>query len=77
MSLQGAVSCRCTPKCEDTIWLNCHHVFDPNLPFGGCKQSGRGRENGAEALENYLGTKAVTMALQSLRAEGGGLYGLS
>ncbi len=46
-----------------TIWLNCHHVFDPVLPFGGYKQSGWGRENGAEALENYLETKAVTMAL--------------
>ncbi|MEM7398531.1 MAG: aldehyde dehydrogenase family protein [Pseudomonadota bacterium] len=46
-----------------TIWLNCHHVFDPSLPFGGYKQSGWGRENGPDALENYLETKAVTMAL--------------
>lgn len=46
-----------------TIWLNCHHVFDPVLPFGGYKQSGWGRENDAEAIENYLETKAVTMAL--------------
>jgi phenylacetaldehyde dehydrogenase len=46
-----------------TIWLNCHHVFDPVLPFGGYKQSGWGRENGAQALENYLETKAVTMVL--------------
>ncbi|MGU3538131.1 aldehyde dehydrogenase family protein [Methylobacterium sp. A54F] len=46
-----------------TVWLNCHHVFDPVLPFGGYKQSGWGRENGAQALENYLETKAVTMAL--------------
>lgn len=46
-----------------TIWLNCHHVFDPVLPFGGYKQSGWGRENGAEALQNYLETKTVTMVL--------------
>lgn len=46
-----------------TVWLNCHHVFDPVLPFGGYKQSGWGRENGAAALENYLETKAVTMRL--------------
>ncbi len=46
-----------------TVWINCHHVFDPVLPFGGYKQSGWGRENGASALENYLETKAVTMRL--------------
>jgi len=46
-----------------TVWINAHHVFDPVLPFGGYKQSGWGRENGAEVLDNYLQTKAVTLAL--------------
>ena len=46
-----------------TVWINCHHVFDPVLPFGGYKQSGWGRENGAFALEKYLETRAVTMRL--------------
>ncbi len=46
-----------------TVWINCHHVFDPVLPFGGYKQSGWGRENGAHALDNYLETKAITMRL--------------
>ncbi len=46
-----------------TIWLNCHNVFDANLPFGGYKQSGWGREMGEEVLHNYTETKAVTQAL--------------
>ncbi|MDQ8045787.1 MAG: aldehyde dehydrogenase family protein [Patulibacter sp.] len=43
-----------------TVWVNCFNVFDAALPFGGYKQSGWGREMGAEVLENYLQTKAVT-----------------
>ncbi len=46
-----------------TVWVNCHNVFDAALPFGGYKQSGWGREMGEEVLNNYLETKAVTMAL--------------
>ena len=32
--------------------------FNPQAPFGGCKKSGLGRENGPLALEEYLQTKA-------------------
>jgi len=46
-----------------TVWINCHNVFDASLPFGGYKQSGWGREMGEEVLNNYLETKAVTVAL--------------
>ena len=46
-----------------TVWINCHNVFDAALPFGGYKQSGWGREMGAEVFNNYLETKAVTTAL--------------
>jgi phenylacetaldehyde dehydrogenase len=46
-----------------TVWINCHNVFDASLPFGGFKQSGWGREMGAEVLHNYTETKAVTIAL--------------
>ena len=46
-----------------TVWINCHNVFDASLPFGGYKQSGWGREMGAEVLQNYTETKAVTAAL--------------
>ncbi len=46
-----------------TVWLNCYHVFDAALPFGGYKQSGWGREMGHHVLENYTDTKAVCAAL--------------
>ncbi len=46
-----------------TVWVNCHNVFDASLPFGGYKQSGWGREMGAEVLNNYTEVKAVTVAL--------------
>ncbi len=46
-----------------TVWINCHNVFDAALPFGGFKQSGWGREMGAEVLNNYTEVKAVTTAL--------------
>ena len=46
-----------------TVWVNCHNVFDAALPFGGFKQSGWGREMGAEVLNNYTEVKAVTIAL--------------
>jgi phenylacetaldehyde dehydrogenase len=46
-----------------TVWVNCYNVFDAAMPFGGYKQSGWGREMGHEALNNYLETKAVCMAI--------------
>ena len=46
-----------------TVWINCYNVFDAALPFGGYKQSGWGREMGEAVLDNYLQTKAVTIAL--------------
>lgn len=46
-----------------TVWINCHNVFDAALPFGGYKQSGWGREMGAEVLNNYTEVKAVTVKL--------------
>ncbi len=36
---------------------------DPNIPFGGFKQSGWGRELGREGLDLYLQTKSVLIAL--------------
>lgn len=46
-----------------TVWVNCHGVFDPALPYGGYKQSGWGREMGSEVFNEYLNTKGVTVRL--------------
>jgi phenylacetaldehyde dehydrogenase len=42
-----------------TVWINCFNVLDSSLPFGGYKQSGWGREFGAEGLNAYTQTKSV------------------
>lgn len=46
-----------------TVFVNCMLLCDPAFPFGGMKKSGIGRENGAEALNAYLESKSVVMAL--------------
>jgi acyl-CoA reductase-like NAD-dependent aldehyde dehydrogenase len=46
-----------------TVWVNCHNFVDPNLPFGGFKQSGLGRELGPHALEHYTEVKSVYFAV--------------
>lgn len=45
-----------------TVWVNCHNVVDPAMPFGGYKQSGVGRDLGKASLDAYLETKSVIMA---------------
>ncbi len=42
-----------------TIWINTWGDTDPASPFGGMKQSGYGREMGAEAIALYTQTKSV------------------
>ena len=46
-----------------TVWVNTVGPQDPILPFGGYKQSGLGREHGAEAVEMYTETKTVMVQL--------------
>ncbi|KAL9549992.1 hypothetical protein MBANPS3_004931 [Mucor bainieri] len=42
-----------------TVWVNCYDLFDNATPYGGCKQSGFGKELGMEALEEYMNIKVV------------------
>jgi aldehyde dehydrogenase (NAD+) len=46
-----------------TVWLNNWHMVDPNMPFGGYKQSGVGREIGRGALDEYTEVKHVHLDL--------------
>lgn len=45
-----------------TVWVNTHNMVDPNMPFGGFKASGVGREHGRSAIEAYTETKSVCIA---------------
>ncbi|KAK0242721.1 aldehyde dehydrogenase domain-containing protein [Armillaria nabsnona] len=42
-----------------TVWINQYNLLSNNVPFGGKKQSGIGRELGSHALEEYTSVKAV------------------
>lgn len=42
-----------------TVWVNTYRAVSVMSPFGGYKRSGLGRENGQEAIEEYLQTKCV------------------
>ena len=43
-------------------WINSAQVIYDELPFGGFKQSGLGKEHGTEALDYYTETKSVVVA---------------
>jgi aldehyde dehydrogenase (NAD+) len=42
-----------------TVWVNEYRTVSHRSPFGGYKDSGLGRENGREGLEEYQQTKSV------------------
>ena len=43
------------------IWLNQHLKVAPEVPFGGTRESGIGKENGPDALSEYLDLKTVML----------------
>uniref|UniRef100_A0A914VF63 aldehyde dehydrogenase (NAD(+)) n=1 Tax=Plectus sambesii TaxID=2011161 RepID=A0A914VF63_9BILA len=45
------------------VWINCHHVFRTQAPFGGCKESGMGREYAEEGIREYCEIKTVTVKI--------------
>lgn len=46
-----------------TVWVNQYNMLHHQLPFGGYKESGIGRELGEAALSNYTQTKTVSIRL--------------
>ena len=51
-----------------TCWINHYNVTPIELPFGGAKRSGLGRENGKAAIEHYSQLKSVYVALGAVEA---------
>jgi succinate-semialdehyde dehydrogenase/glutarate-semialdehyde dehydrogenase len=41
------------------VWVNRHVTVPPDIPFGGVKASGMGRENGIQAYHAYTRTKSL------------------
>ena len=46
-----------------TVWVNQYNMLHWQLPFGGYKESGIGRELGEAALANYTQNKTVSIRL--------------
>ena len=46
-----------------TVWVNQYNMLHWQLPFGGFKESGIGRELGEAALANYTQNKTVSIRL--------------
>jgi len=51
-----------------TCWINHYNITPIELPFGGVKMSGLGRENGRAAIEHYTQLKSVYVALADIEA---------
>ncbi|WGF88734.1 betaine-aldehyde dehydrogenase [Marinivivus vitaminiproducens] len=49
-------------------WINTYNVTPVEIPFGGVKQSGLGRENGLAAIEHYTQLKSVFVEMGDLES---------
>lgn len=46
-------------------WINAYHSTFNEMPWGGYKQSGIGRELGLYGIESYLETKQINISLDT------------
>lgn len=51
-----------------TCWINNYNVTPVELPFGGYKQSGQGRENSLAAIQHYTRLKSVYVELGNVES---------
>ena len=51
-----------------TCWINAYNLTPVQMPFGGVKLSGIGRENSAAAIEHYSQVKSVYVGMGSVDA---------
>ncbi len=57
-SLERA-SIACTRLESGITWVNQHVKLPPEMPFGGVKESGIGRENGLKSIDAYYELKSI------------------
>ncbi|GAA6056126.1 hypothetical protein JCM3770_006007 [Rhodotorula araucariae] len=48
-----------------TVWVNCYNVLSLQVPYGGWKQSGFGKELSTDAISNYTAVKAIHVNLSA------------
>ncbi|MCL4135942.1 UNVERIFIED_CONTAM: hypothetical protein GTU68_005124, partial [Idotea baltica] len=49
-----------------TVWINTYNLYPTEVPFGGFKGSGVGRENGTAAMEHFTHTKTVYVEMEDV-----------
>ncbi|KAF8797179.1 4-trimethylaminobutyraldehyde dehydrogenase like protein [Argiope bruennichi] len=47
------------------VWINNYNIFPPEVPFGGYKLSGYGRENGQAAINDFSQLKTVYVEMNN------------
>ena len=50
-----------------TVWVNTYRALSYTTPFGGYKRSGEGRENGKDAIKEFLQVKSVWIAHEPVK----------
>jgi len=51
-----------------TLWINTYNLCPVEIPFGGVKQSGFGRENSLAAFQHYSELKTVYVSMGKVDA---------
>lgn len=46
-----------------TVWVNCYNKITHQLPFGGCKESGVGKDLGEDVLREFTTCKSIRIML--------------
>jgi acyl-CoA reductase-like NAD-dependent aldehyde dehydrogenase len=49
-----------------SVWINTFNVTPCEVPFGGFKMSGIGRENGSAAIEHYTQSKTIYVEMNDV-----------
>ncbi|RYF59836.1 MAG: aldehyde dehydrogenase [Comamonadaceae bacterium] len=45
------------------VWVNDHHRLEPSLPWGGVKESGAGKDAGAESFDDFSWIKTIVVRI--------------
>jgi len=48
------------------VWINNYNLYPPEVPFGGYKKSGLGRENGKKVIDHYTQCKTVVIEMNNV-----------
>jgi len=62
LSKQAWATSRARSGHTGRVWTNCYHAYPAHAAFGGCKQSGIGRETRKMMLDHYQQTENLLVS---------------